>query len=153
MSKQSDKSMRHPLRAHLARSHAIDRQACRHFEEYQIATDTIADYLIITPDWIAGYEIKSDYDNCLRLAHQVPAYNAVCNYRFIVVSKQQVAVYEDLVPKDWGIITTELKIELDVEIARYAKEQTDEERLARARKARQQDRFMQTHIETSGWPR
>lgn len=126
MSKQSDKSMRLPLRAHLARSHAIDQTSCRHFEEYQLSSSVIADYLIITPDWIAGYEIKSDYDNSLRLSHQVPAYDAVCNYRFIVVPENLTVLYNELVPKDWGILTTKDVVELDVTIARYATEQKDD---------------------------
>ena len=62
------------------------------------------DFLIITPDSICGFEIKSDRDSYTRLARQVKAYDRFFDYNYCIVGEShKKGVFEKL-PEHWGVI-------------------------------------------------
>ena len=79
----------------------------RHLEEFQFGLGTIADYLIVRPDVMMGFEIKSDVDSLNRLKVQVPHYNAVCNRLTLVTTWKYANPASRRLPPHWGIIAAE----------------------------------------------
>lgn len=60
--------------------------------------------LAVITDRICGYEIKSDYDNALRLANQIHSYNRVFEHIYIVTGPSSSLLIEGILPSWWGIL-------------------------------------------------
>lgn len=55
-------------------------------------------------DTIAGYEIKSDYDNNARLFNQIHSYNRIFDHIYIVTSPVSAKFIDGLLPSWWGVL-------------------------------------------------
>jgi hypothetical protein len=97
-----DTDIRSALRRRAARLHSAVATASI-VEELGIAASTRADILVLNGR-IEGYEIKSDVDSLVRLPHQVPAYEAVCDRVWIVTTNRFVGRAAESLPDWWGIL-------------------------------------------------
>lgn len=60
--------------------------------------------LALVAETIAGYEIKSDYDNNARLYNQIHSYNRVFDHIYIVTSPVSAQFINGLLPSWWGVL-------------------------------------------------
>lgn len=97
-----DQDIRQALRARACRLHANDPEA-RIVEELDLGPTTRADVVVLNGR-IEGYEIKSDHDRLLRLAHQVAAYEAVCDRVWLVTTDRFADEAAARLPAWWGIL-------------------------------------------------
>lgn len=65
-----------------------------------------ADVLAVS-DVVSGYEIKSDADSRARLARQVIAYGALCDFCTAVVGPRHLSHVRAELPATWGILVAE----------------------------------------------
>lgn len=96
-----DRDLRAALRARTARLHADDYGA-RVVEELDLG-NARADVVVLNGR-IEGFEIKSDRDSLVKLAHQAPAYEAVCDRVWLVTTERYVAAAADALPNWWGLL-------------------------------------------------
>lgn len=95
----NDKQIREILVAYLKSQNS----EMRIFHEKNIGGST-CDLMMVTPDAITGFEIKSDLDNYQRLDSQVRHYNQFFQYKYIVVGKSHSKTIKTRVPSSWGIL-------------------------------------------------
>lgn len=67
-----------------------------------------ADVVMVTPEVIAGIEIKSDADTYARLGRQVKDYDLYFDCNYVVAGSTHAAHVHEHVPPWWGIISVEL---------------------------------------------
>ena len=99
--KISEKELRLALRAHIA-SELCDSDKV--IEELGIENGAARIDVAVISDRICGYEIKSDFDNALRLANQIHSYNRVFENIWIVTGATSSVTIDYLLPSWWGII-------------------------------------------------
>ncbi len=63
-----------------------------------------ADMLLVTENWLAGIEIKSDMDSYARLMSQVQSYDRYLDRNILVVGASHEKSAVEHVPEYWGII-------------------------------------------------
>jgi len=63
-----------------------------------------ADMLLVTENWLAGIEIKSDMDSYARLISQIQSYDRYMDRNILVVGKSHEKSSVMHVPEYWGII-------------------------------------------------
>lgn len=95
----NDKQIREILVAYLKTQHS----EMRLFHEKNIGGST-CDLMMVTPDMITGFEIKSDLDNYQRLESQVRHYNQFFQNKYIVVGKRHCKTIKSKIPGNWGIL-------------------------------------------------
>lgn len=104
--KMKDKGIRSILIEYLKITH----KKYRIFQEKSIGS-SICDLMLVTPDKLIGFEIKSDTDNYERLSRQVKEYEQFFEENYVVVGESHVKSIESKVPSEWGILAVnELKI-------------------------------------------
>ena len=99
-----DKDIREPLFDFLDEQYHVNRI----LEEKQMGRSR-ADVVMITPEAVYGFEIKSDADTYARLERQVRDYNLFYDYNYIVIGTSHALHVQNHVPAWWGIITVELE--------------------------------------------
>lgn len=99
--KIGERELRLALMAHLA---SDLRGADRIIEEFGIENGAARIDLAVISSRICGYEIKSDFDNALRLVNQIHSYNRVFEHIWIVTGPTSAISIEHLLPSWWGII-------------------------------------------------
>lgn len=72
-------------------------------EELGVENGTTRIDLAVASDRLHGFEIKSDFDNIDRLAHQMHAYHRVFDTLTIVTTESFLDVVSALLPDWWGI--------------------------------------------------
>lgn len=97
-----DRDIRQALRTRAARLHADDPET-RIVEELDLGPGARAD-LVVLNGRIEGYEIKSDHDSLIRLAHQVAAYEAVCDRVWLVTTERFASSVLERLPAWWGVL-------------------------------------------------
>lgn len=94
----TDKELRPLIRAQLAQDHP----GAVLVEELSLLREKRADLAVVN-DALWGYEIKSERDKLDRLPEQVPFYNAVFDFCYIIAADKYVTRISRLVPRSWGI--------------------------------------------------
>lgn len=72
--------------------------------EEKVIGKSRADVIAILPDYIIGFEIKSDSDSYQRLPKQIKFYDKFFDNNYIVVGKTHKRRVSEFVPEHWGII-------------------------------------------------
>ena len=80
----------------------IENENFRIFQEKSIGS-SICDLMLVTPDGITGFEIKSDSDNFERLSKQIEAYDMFFDKNYIVVGERYKERVLEKIPDHWGI--------------------------------------------------
>lgn len=81
-----------------------------------------ADAVMVTPEVIAGIEIKSDADTYARLGRQVKDYDLYFDCNYLVAGSTHAAHVREHIPSWWGIISVELwEDKVDFYVVREAK--------------------------------
>jgi hypothetical protein len=96
-----DGDIRSALDRHLRQIHATDDSLIRHEVGVCAGTRRI-DVAVINGEF-AGYEIKSDEDSLVRLAHQAEAYGRVLDRAILVTAQRHVDKALGILPEWWGI--------------------------------------------------
>jgi plasmid stability protein len=102
-----DLDLRKALRVRAAQHHAADPEA-RIVEELELGLTARADVIVLNGR-IEGYEIKSDHDSLVRLAHQAAAYEAVCDRVWLVTTERFAAPAIERLPVWWGVLVARTK--------------------------------------------
>ena len=100
----SEKELRFALKVHLISNLAASDTI---IEEMGIENGTARIDLAVISDRLSGYEIKSDFDNALRLVNQIHSYNRVFEHICIVTGPLSGIAIERILPSWWGIIRAE----------------------------------------------
>lgn len=98
-----DPDIRAMLRAEAIEKCPPEKGKVRHVEEFDFRVGAIADYAVITEEYIGGIEIKSDGDNLGTLQRQVEIYDRMCNLLTIVVTEKHLKAVSERLPLHWGI--------------------------------------------------
>ncbi len=96
-----EKELRLALKAYLTSSLSESDMI---IEEFGIENGAARIDLAVISNRIAGYEIKSDFDNALRLVNQIHSYNRVFDQISIVTGSKSALSIEYLLPSWWGVI-------------------------------------------------
>ena len=96
-----EKELRLALKTHLASDLSSSDKI---IEELGIENGAVRIDLAVISNRICGYEIKSDFDNALRLVNQIHSYNRVFEHISIVTGSTSASSIEHLLPVWWGII-------------------------------------------------
>lgn len=123
-----DKDIRRALRIRAACLHADD-PATRIIEELDLGLGARAD-LVVLNGRIEGYEIKSDHDSLIRLAHQVQAYEAVCDRVWLVTTERFAASALERLPPWWGVLVARPRAGSVVLVRRRAARRHGEQRVS-----------------------
>lgn len=99
--KISEKELRSALRSHIT---SELRDTDKIIEELGIENGAARIDLAVISDRICGYEIKSDFDNAMRLVNQIHSYNRVFENIWIVTGATSSITIDYLLPSWWGII-------------------------------------------------
>lgn len=97
-----DAEIRTAVRARTARLHTDDPEV-RLVEELDLAVGARADVVVLNGR-IEGYEIKSDVDSLVRLAHQSTAYEAICDRVWLVTTERFAERATETLPSWWGLL-------------------------------------------------
>ena len=97
-----DQDIRRALRRRVARLHA-EHPETRIVEELDFGFTARAD-LVVLNGRIEGFEIKSDRDTLVRLAHQAKAYEAVCDRVWLVTTYRFADAAMQQLPSWWGVL-------------------------------------------------
>ncbi len=97
-----DHDIRRALRRHVARLHA-EHPDTRIVEELKLGPTARADVVVLNGR-IEGFEIKSDRDRLVRLAHQAKAYEAVCDRVWLVTTERYANAAIQQLPSWWGVL-------------------------------------------------
>lgn len=81
-----------------------DYHDCVVFNEFETASYKARADVVAVNGHIHGYEIKSDYDNLLRLENQIVEYDKNFEMNTIVVGEKHLKKTISIVPEYWGII-------------------------------------------------
>jgi hypothetical protein len=63
-----------------------------------------ADIIGMTEDRLIAYEIKSDADTHVRLAHQADAYDRIATHLYLVTTTKKLKKMMDIIPPWWGVL-------------------------------------------------
>ncbi len=96
-----DSDIRAALDAHLRQIHATDDSLIRH-ELGVCAGSRRIDVAVVNGEF-TGYEIKSDEDSLIRLAHQADAYGRVLDRAIIVTTSRHLDKAVAMLPEWWGV--------------------------------------------------
>lgn len=97
-----DQDIRRALRRRVARLHA-EHPDTRIVEELDLGFTARADVVVLNGR-IEGFEIKSDRDSLVRLAHQAKAYEAVCDRVWLATTDRFADVAMQQLPPWWGVL-------------------------------------------------
>lgn len=121
----SEKEIRFALKSHLAvnmtGSDAI-------VEEMGIENGSARIDLAFISDRLSGYEIKSDFDNALRLFNQIHSYNRVFEHICIVTGPLSGHAIEALLPSWWGILRAKRHVNGEVSLEQIRLPKTNMQR-------------------------
>lgn len=103
------------MREHEIRRAVLDDLASLHLDDTLIVEEMGLDQGAIRVDIavvngvLAGFEIKSDWDNLARLPAQRDTYNAVFDEVTVVTGTRHLEQLKPLIPEWWGIVVAERK--------------------------------------------
>jgi hypothetical protein len=101
-----DADIRQPLQRWLTHEHQNDPDAVV-LHEVKIPRPSARIDMAAVNGQLCGYEIKSDVDTLVRLAHQSKSFNVIFDTVNIVTTVRHLKAAKDMVPKWWGIILME----------------------------------------------
>lgn len=74
------------------------------YEEFTTPSGNARADIVLVNGRVHGYEIKSDFDNLLRLENQILEYDRTFEMNSVVVSERHLIKVEEMLPEHWGII-------------------------------------------------
>lgn len=98
-----DKDIREPLFDFLDETYGKNR-----ILEEKTMGRSRADVVMVLPNTLIGFEIKSDADTYARIERQVKDYDIFFDYNFVVVGSTHAAHVSEHIPDHWGIISVEV---------------------------------------------
>lgn len=112
-----DKDIREPLFEYLDEKYGKNR-----ILEEKTMGKSRADVVMVLPDSLVGFEIKSDADTYARIERQVKDYDIFFDQNYVVVGSSHATHVSEHIPDHWGILSVEATDQnVDFYIVREAK--------------------------------